>query len=425
MPAPLPELQLIIMEAFVAEHFVDLPFKGGFVMKSKNMFILFISLIVVMMGYGIAMPVLPFYIDSFGGRGIHYGLLIACYGMMQLLFAPVWGSLSDKYGRKPMLLIGMVGLGTAMFLFALATQLWMLYLAQLLSGSLSSATLPAAQAYAADSTTKEERGAAMGKIGGAIGIGVILGPGLGGLLASMSLATPFFIASAFCLLTFLIILAGLPESLANEQRAESAEIKIMQLKGSWQMLFTPIGFGLATAFVAIFGQTIFSSVFGLYALARFDYGPEQVGTILMAMAFMYALAQGLIVGPLTKKFGEAKIIVLATLGCSLGFVLILLAHTFLTILLAVSCFILINSMLKPSALAFISKHASGNQGQAMGVAESYMSLGRIAGPLWGGMIFDVNIFYPFLSGIIILFIAFLLTLRKMVQGNSRQYEITN
>ena len=393
-------------------------------MKSKNMFILFISLIVVMMGYGIAMPVLPFYIDSFGGRGIHFGLLIACYGVMQLLFAPVWGTLSDKYGRKPMLLIGMVGLGSAMFLFALSTQLWMLYLAQILSGSLSSATLPAAQAYAADSTTREERGAAMGKIGGAIGIGVILGPGLGGLLGSMSLATPFFMAAAFCMLTFLIILIGLPESLAKEHRAQTTEIRIMQLKGLWQMLFTPIGFGLAAAFVAIFGQTIFSSVFGLYAMARFDYGPEQVGIILMAMAFMYALAQGLIVGPLTKKFGEDKIIILATIGCSLGFVLILLAHTFVAILLTVSLFILINSLLKPSALSFISKNASGNQGQAMGVAESYMSLGRIAGPLWGGMIFDVNIYYPFLSGIIILFIAFLASLRKMGQGDSRQYEIT-
>lgn len=393
-------------------------------MKSKNMFILFISLIVVMMGYGIAMPVLPFYIDSFGGRGIHYGLLIACYGLMQLLFAPVWGSLSDKYGRKPMLLIGMVGMGAAMLLFALSTQLWMLYLAQILSGSLSSATLPAAQAYAADSTTREERGGAMGKIGGAIGIGVILGPGLGGLLGSMSLTMPFFMAAAFCMLTFLIILAALPESLAKEQRAESTEIRIMQLKGLWQMLFTPIGFGLAAAFVAIFAQTIFSSVFGLYAIARFDYGPEQVGTILMAMAFMYALAQGLIVGPLTKKNGEGKIIILAMLGCSLGFVLILLAHTFLTILLAVSCFVLINSLLKPSALAFISKHATGNQGQAMGVAESYMSLGRIAGPLWGGMIFDVHIYYPFLSGIVILFISFLLTLRKMGQGDIRQYGIT-
>ncbi len=382
-------------------------------MKSKNMLILFVSLVVVMIGYGIAMPVLPFYIDSMGGRGIHYGLLIASYGLMQLLFAPVWGSLSDKYGRKPILLVGMIGLGLAMLLFGLAVKLWMLYAAMILSGSLSSATLPAAQAYAADSTTKEERGGAMGKIGGAIGLGVVLGPGLGGLLASMSLAMPFFVASGFCLLTFLIILAGLPESLAKKDRSQSTEIKFMQVRGLWLAVFSPIGFGLLAAFLAIFGQTIFTSVFGLYALARFDYGPEQVGTILMAMALMYALAQGLIVGPLSKKFGEEKVIALALLGSSLGFVVILLTKTFITILLAISAFILVNSLLKPSALAYVSKNAAGKQGQAMGVAESYMSLGRIAGPIWGGMIFDVNIFFPFLSGVVLLFIAFLATLGRI------------
>lgn len=382
-------------------------------MKNKNMVILMISLIVVMMGYGIAMPVLPFYIDSLGGKGLHYGALIASYGVMQLLFAPVWGSLSDKHGRKPMLLIGMFGLGLAMILFAFSTELWMLYAAMLFSGSMSSATLPAAQAYAADSTSKENRGAAMGRIGGAIGIGVVLGPGIGGVLGSVSLNTPFFAASGFCLLTFLIILFGLPESLARENRVEKAEIQLMQVKGLWQMLFTPVGFGLMAAFIAIFGQTIFSSVFGLYALARFSYGPEQVGTILMAMAVMYALAQGLLVGPATKRFGEVNVIIFAFIGSALGFMAILFSGSFLTILLTISFFMLMNSFLKPSALAFVSKRATGNQGQAMGIAESYMSLGRIIGPLWGGIIFDVNLFLPFISGAVVFTLAFIATLGKV------------
>lgn len=377
------------------------------------MLILYISLAVVMMGYGMALPVLPFYIDSLGGRGVHYGLLLASYGVMQFLLAPVWGSLSDKYGRKPMLLIGMIGMGSAMALFALSTQLWMLYGAQFLAGGLSSATLPAAQAYAADSTTEEERGGAMGKIGGAIGLGVVVGPGLGGLLAGRTLATPFFFAAALCLLTFLIILAGLPESVAKKDRTETTTIKIMQLKGLWQAMFMPMGFGLVAVFIAIFGQSIFTSVFGLYGMARFDYGPEQVGSILMAMALMYALAQGLVVGPLTKKFGEEYIIVLAFLGSALGFVMIMLAQTYLAIMLAMSGFFLLNSLLKPAALACISKNVTGNQGQAMGIGESYMSLGRIMGPLWGGMIFDVNINYPFISGALVFFIAFLVNLKKL------------
>ena len=382
-------------------------------MKNKNMIILLISLVVVMMGYGIAMPVLPFYLDTLGGSGIHYGLLIACHGLMQLIFAPLWGSLSDKHGRKPLLLLGMAGLGLAMVLFALSTQLWMLYAAQLFAGSMSSATPPAAQAYAADSTGEGERGGAMGKIGGAIGLGLVLGPGLGGVLASASLAAPFFIASVFCAFTFLIILLGLPESLSSEKRSSGIRVKFIQVRGMWHSLFSPAGFGLMVAFVAIFGQTIFSGVFGLYALERFGYGPEQVGTILMAMALMYALAQGLIVGPLIKKFGEKKTALLAMLGSSAGFALILLAGTFVTILLAMSFFILLNSLLKPSALSYVSKHATGNQGQAMGIAESYMSLGRILGPLWAGAIFDVSLLLPFLSGVLLFFAAFVASLKKI------------
>ncbi len=382
-------------------------------MKNRNMLMLLASILMVMMGFGIAMPVLPFYIESLGGTGVHYGLLIASYGIMQLFFAPLWGSLSDKYGRKPVLLVGLVGLGIAMSIFALATKLWMLYAAQLLSGSLSSATLPAAQAYVGDSTSKEERGGAMGKIGGAIGLGVVIGPGIGGLLASYSLATPFIIASAFCLLTVVFVLLGLPESLAKDRRSEDIEIRFMQFRGLWQVLFTPLGFGFMVAFMAILGQTIFSSVFGLYALQKFSYGPEQVGAVLMAMGFMYALSQGVLVGPLSKKMGEEKVISLGLLGTSFGFVFILLAHSFLTLIAAVSCFILFNSLLKPSALAYLSKNTTGNQGATMGVAESYMSLGRVIGPLWGGMIFDVNLHYPFISGILILFAMFLATIVRL------------
>ncbi len=262
----------------------------------------------------------------------------------------------------------------------------------------------------------------MGRIGGAIGLGVVLGPGVGGLLAARSLAAPFFIASGFCLLTFLIILLGLPESLSKENRRESVEIKFMQIRGLWQALYTPMGFGLIVAFAAIFGQTIFSSIFGLYALERFSYGPEQVGTIMVAMGLMYAVSQGLVVGPLTRRFGDEKIMAWALMGCSLGYVLMLLSKTFITILLAISCFILVNSLLKPAALSCVSKKVTEKQGQAMGIAESYMSLGRIIGPLWGGMIFDVNIFYPFISGALIFLIMFIITMGK-AKSSSKLEEV--
>ncbi len=173
-------------------------------------------------------------------------------------------------------------------------------------------------------------------------------------------------------------------------------------------MFQPIGFGIGIAFFAILGQTIFSGVFGLYAITKFNYGPEQVGIILMSIAFVYAFAQGFAVGPLTRKFGERKIMTWAVIGCSIGFGLILLAQSFMYLLIAVSCFIFVNSLLKPSALAYVSTRTNLSMGKSMGIAESYMSLGRILGPLWAGLAFDVNYYYPFLSGGIIFFLIFIL-----------------
>ncbi|MCE7792327.1 MFS transporter [Salipaludibacillus sp. CUR1] len=376
-------------------------------MKTKRMVILFSSIAIAMTGYGIALPLFPFLIEKYGGGGLQIGLLVASYGVMQLLFAPVWGSLSDKYGRKPMLLIGMSGLGAAMIFFGLSTQLWMLYAAQLLSGALSSGVFPVAMAYTSDITEGDERGGAMGKIGAAAGLGIILGPAIGGLLGAESLYIPFFAAAGFAFITCLIIWFGLPESLPeNKRSAEKESVKLLKPSGLWQALLTPMAFGLIIAFAVNFGKSNFSSVYGLYALERFGYGPREVGIILMVMSFIYLLAQGFIVGPLTKKFGEEKVIKTALIGNAAGFIFIMAAETFVVIILSVSFFILLNALLKPSALAFVSRRSVYSQGRTMGITESFMSLGRILGPLWAGSLFDFNYYYPFISGAVIFLIMF-------------------
>jgi DHA1 family multidrug resistance protein-like MFS transporter len=260
-------------------------------------------------------------------------------------------------------------------------------------------------------TEKEKRSGAMGKIGAAVGLGMILGPGVGGLLASDKLSTPFFIAAGVSLLTFIIILLGLPESHPKENRtASTGKIKIMDLRGLWQAMLTPMAFGLFTAFSVNFGKSNFTSVYGLYALERFNYGPQEVGSILMIMSLMYLIAQGVLVEPLTKRFGEVRVIKLALIGNAIGFVGILMASSYMTMIVAISFFILLNALLKPSALSFVSKHAEISQGMAMGLTESYMSLGRIFGPLVAGLLFDINIFYPFLSGAIVFLVLFLISL---------------
>jgi len=154
--------------------------------NNRNIAILFFTMVVVMIGFGIIIPIMPFYVESFGASGKALGALMAIFSVMQFLFAPLWGSLSDRYGRKPILLIGVFGNALSLVLMGFSSSLWMLFGSRALAGILSSATLPTAMAYIADSTSERDRGAGMGYIGAAMGVGMVLGPGIGGWLAGRS-----------------------------------------------------------------------------------------------------------------------------------------------------------------------------------------------------------------------------------------------
>ncbi len=179
--------------------------------NKKNLAILFFTMVVIMLGFGMIIPVMPFYIKSFGASGKALGTLMAVYGITQFAFAPIWGGLSDRHGRKPILMLGVLGNAIAQLLFGLSTQLWMLFAARALSGILSAATLPTAMAYIGDTTTREQRGGGMGMIGAAMGIGMVIGPGLGGLLGGTNLSAPFFLAAALSFLALILIWLLLPE----------------------------------------------------------------------------------------------------------------------------------------------------------------------------------------------------------------------
>jgi DHA1 family multidrug resistance protein-like MFS transporter len=389
----------------------------------QKILILSFALVVVMLGVGIVYPIFPFFITELGASGTELGLLAATSALLEFVFAPIWGGVSDRTGRKPILMVGMVGYGLSMLLFGLATQLWMLFASRALSGILSSATLATAMAYVGDTTSEEDRGGGMGLLGAAMALGVILGPGLGGWLAGDSLSIPFFIATGLSLVSLLLILALLPESLPVEARQRTAaKVSTVQLGELWRALFSPIGVLLFMVALFSFALTNFEAVFGLYALEKFGYGPERVGTILMVVAVVSTVGKAALTGPTTKRWGEATVIKASLLAGSVGFAVLLLANTYVTILLATGFFILSKTLLRPSAFSLISKRATSGQGVAMGLSNSFMSLGRIAGPIWAGSIFDVNFNYPYLSGSAIMFIGFLISLVWVSQGRK---EITS
>jgi DHA1 family multidrug resistance protein-like MFS transporter len=349
---------------------------------------------------------------------------MAIFATMQFLFAPIWGDLSDRYGRKPILMIGVFGNAISQLFFGLSSQLWMLFAARALAGILSAATLPTAMAYIGDSTSDEDRGGGMGMLGAAMGVGMVLGPGMGGWLAVKSLSIPFFVAAGLSIIALVFISLVLPESLhVDDRRGSDGKLRGPQFGQMWRALFSPIGFLLLLAFLLSFGLTNFEGVFGLYALERYRYGPQQVGTILTVIGLTSAIVQGVLTGPITKRWGESVIIKASLLASAVGFVIMLSANTFHTVLLTVSFFILSNAMLRPVVAALTSKRATGGQGVAMGLNNSFMSLGRIVGPIWAGFIFDFDINLPYLSGAVIMLIGFLASILWLTKEHPKMTEV--
>ena len=250
----------------------------------------------------------------------------------------------------------------------------------------------------------------MGKLGAAMALGLMLGPGLGGWLGGESLSLPFFIAAGMAIASLLLIILLLPESLSEEKRAPAGKLKAIQVRDLRSALSGPIGFSLFMVMLFSFALTNFESVFGLYALEKFGFGPGKVGTILTVIAVVSTIGKAILTGPATKRWGEVLVIKGSLLTGSVGFLVLIWADTYLTILLATAFFILSKTLLRPAAFALISKQAKVGKGVTMGLSNSFMSLGRIFGPIWAGFIFDVNLNYPYLSGSILMFVSFVLSL---------------
>jgi len=378
--------------------------------KNRNIAILFFTLVVMMMGFGMIIPIMPFYIESLGASGTTLGGLMAVFSAMQFVFSPIWGGLSDRYGRKKLIVLGAVGNAIAMAIFGFANHIWVMFLSRALAGTLSSTTLPTAMAYIADSSDEKSRGGGMGVIGAAMGVGMVLGPGLGGWLGEIDLSLPFFVAAGLSLVSMLMVLFLLPESLPVEKRDLQAKASGPQLRTLWGALTGPLGFLMALSFMVFFALANFEGVFGLYAQYRFDFNTRQVGTVMMVVGLVSAVVQGLLTGPATSRFGEERIIRWSLLGSVVGFAVMLLAKDMGSIMLTTGFFVLMNSMLRPAIASSISYKAGNQQGAWMGISNSFNSLGRVVGPLWAGMLIDLNLIYPYFSGSLIMLLIYIASL---------------
>lgn len=383
------------------------------------------------LGIGLIIPVLPTLIGQFTSgfdqQAYWYGLLSVVYGVMQFFFAPLLGALSDRFGRRPVLLLSIFGLGFDFLLMAFSSSLWMLVLARIIGG-ITGASFTVAAAYIADVTTEENRSKGLGSIGAAFGMGFICGPVLGGLLGAVDLRYPFYVAAGLSLLNWLYGYFLLPESLPPRARSRLSLRKanpFVALAGLSKM--RNVG-GLVWVFAfTVLGQFILQTIWVLYTAMRFDWGPQENGLSLFAVGMMAALVQAGLLGWLLKRFGEARTVLFGLCsGCiaTLAYGLVQEGWMMVVIIFAN----LLSFAVAPALQGLVSKNVDPReQGLAMGSLNSLSSLATVLSPLIGTPILaavshlsksDVRVGAPFFLIALLQVVALVLAIRFFRQRAS-------
>ncbi|HXL14702.1 MAG TPA: MFS transporter [Methylomirabilota bacterium] len=351
--------------------------------------ILFITVFIHLLGFGIIIPLLPYYAETYGARALVVGLLTTSFSFCQFLFAPIWGRLSDRIGRRPVLIGSLVVTGASYLLYAAATSLTLLFASRMLAG-VAGAVLSTAQAYVADTTTPENRTKGMGLIGAAFGMGFIFGPALGGILSRWGFAAPAYASAALALGAAVFAFFRLGESLPPEVRAEAAARRRSRT-GMREALARPVvGTVLGLFFVATLCFAGMEAILALYSQRYFGWGPHQIGYLFAYVGVIAALMQAGIVGALVRRFGERALVRAGLTLMGAAFVGAGLAPPLALFLVAMGFVAVASGMLTPSLSGLISLATPpGEQGGVLGIYQSLGSLARAVGPFLGGLVFDV------------------------------------
>jgi DHA1 family tetracycline resistance protein-like MFS transporter len=383
--------------------------------------ILFFIVFIDLVGFGLIIPLLPFYGEHMHATPAEVGLLMAAYSCAQFVTAPFWGRISDRIGRRSVLIIGITGAALSYLWLAFADGLWMLFAARAFGGAMAG-NISAAFAYVADITGPHNRAKGMGLIGAAFGLGFIFGPVIGGVLAgsdplNADYQTPALTAAALSATALVLALAMLPESLSKEVRARQAALPRKTRRQALQRALTQpsVILLLVISFLAVFVFAGMETTFAMWSRRQFGWGPEQNGYLFAFVGVISAGVQGGLIGRLAKRFGEGKLIVLGTASLASGMVMIPYAAS-LSWLLAAMVFVAIGfSLVSPSLNSLISLQVDAEvQGGTMGITRSTTTLARVLGPSWAGaMFYYIGKDWPFLGGAVVMAAVMLLSLRTI------------
>lgn len=408
-------------------------------MNRSPLIVIFTTVFIDLIGFGIVIPVLPFYAEgtAFNATPRTVGLLFASYSIMQLIFSPVLGSLSDKYGRRPVLLLSIIGTGIGFLILGLATTVLMLFAGRILDG-ITGGNISTAQAYIADITTKENRAKGMGLIGAAFGLGFIFGPAIGGILSQWGIHVPFFFAATLCFANAILLYFRLPETVTPDHPAKNSAAGGRSWRQVLLSLKEPrLAFVLIIYFLFIVAFSIMTTSFSLYTMFRFGYDAQHTGYLFAYVGLIAVIIQGGLIGRLVKRFGELPLVIFG----AFCFAISLFAVPFVgpaagglaALLIGGGVFSMGNSLATPALTSLASKSVGPEQqGVVLGVTQSTASLARAVGPSLAALLIsssiahlgadglphymsDHSLYVTFWTGSGIMLLAFLLASYRKLQ----------
>jgi MFS family permease len=379
--------------------------------KNRPLSVLFAAVLVDMLGFGIVLPLLPFYAESMGANPVQITILVASFSAMQLAAAPLWGRVSDKRGRRPLLIASLFASAFSYLLFGFAQNFWWLLVSRMAAGA-AGGTITIAQAYVADTTSHEHRARGMGHLGAASGLGVMLGPAVGAFFSDWGLGAPGFVAAAFCAFNGAAAIFLVPESRPARKRSAHSQAATF---GDWVRSMTayPLSILLLVYFLTISSFNAMTSVLALYMERAFGMNQKDMGLLFTLAGGTTVIVRGLLLGPLVKRVGEGPTVRvgIAALFCSLIAMPLLPGRGWAMAIVPLYAFGA--GTLFPALASLVSRATDEeSQGSILGGSQVVGGLGRVIGPLWAGFVFQrLGIATPFQVGAALVVIAMVVAFR--------------